>query len=411
MKLGSRWTLVALCVILAGLVLAACGGDDSTSSGTTADTGGETSGETSGEAPSGDPVKIMAIGPLSGTTKMPGIEDGAKAAAQAINEEGGIGGRPVEIIACNEEYDPNKTQACAREAVAEEVLAVTGLPQVGASLMPALEQAGIPAMTAGASPDEFNSEFWFPPGPGYAPLAFGVGSVWCSLPAERVVLFNLDVEGALVYQDLYNEGIESCGKKFVDTQLIPLNASDVTPFVTKALQSDPDGAYLSIGQPFNFKVAEALHSANPDMTIATNYTSWDFGISEIEGLLYQQLAIPAAVQPENEYVKQFNEEYEAYSASSPASESSELTWTAVHVVANFAEEVGEEVNAESLVAAFREAGPQQFGPMPPWDWSKPFKIGDQTAFGEEIAWAKFEDGKVQQLFDTPFTNVMEKQAQ
>lgn len=397
-----RWILVLACGGAAAAGIAACGGDDDAS--TSSSGGGGAAKEASGE-----PIKIMTIGPLTGTTQLPGLEDGAQAAAKAINDAGGVNGRPIEIIACDDRYDPNRTQACARQAVSEGVVAVTGIPQVGKSLMPAIEAAGIPVMTAGASPDEYNSDLWFPAGPGYAPLAFGVGSVWCSLPTDNVVLFNLDIAGALVYQDLYNAGIESCGKKFVDTELIPINASDVTSYVTKALQKKPDGAYLSLGQPFNFKVAEALHNANPDMVIATNYTSWDFEVSKIEGLLFQQLAIPPSVQPADDRVDQFNKEYEAYGAKSTASEAAEIPWTAVHVVAEFAKDL-DTVDAKSLVAAFKAAGEQQYGPMPAWDWSKPFKIKDQTAYGKQISWVKYEGGQVKPLFDDVFVDVTDPPA-
>jgi len=64
----------------------------------------------------------------------------AKAAAKAINDAGGVKGRPIEIEQCDEKGVPTAATACARKAVADKVDAVFLTSNFGASALPG--QAG-----------------------------------------------------------------------------------------------------------------------------------------------------------------------------------------------------------------------------------------------------------------------------
>ena len=61
--------------------------------------------------PTGDPIKIGVIGPLSGDYSQYGlaVENAAKLAAEEINAAGGVNGSPVEIVAYDSKGD--KTEA------------------------------------------------------------------------------------------------------------------------------------------------------------------------------------------------------------------------------------------------------------------------------------------------------------
>lgn len=98
---GSK-SVIRLCALLLLAVVAvavsACGGssDGTTGGGTTATTNTDT---TSGTKPSGEPVSYGVVMPLTGPIGAAGKEllAGLEIAAEQINEEGGIDGRPFEL--------------------------------------------------------------------------------------------------------------------------------------------------------------------------------------------------------------------------------------------------------------------------------------------------------------------------
>src|SRR5262245_13194632 len=78
---------------------------------------------------SDEPIVVMTIGdfdqPQIGQS-YPELPGAVKARARVINNKGGINGRKVEVIACNTSFDQDRTGQCARDAVAENVVALIG---------------------------------------------------------------------------------------------------------------------------------------------------------------------------------------------------------------------------------------------------------------------------------------------
>ena len=158
---------MALMAVLA-LFAAACGdSDDDAESGseetttsaaedgdtttTAEDEGASTTGasteSTEGEAaaPTGDPIKVMTIAPVNtNLPPYPNIPAAAEVYEQYINDAGGIAGRPLEVITCDDRGDPNEGANCARQAVEEGVVAVVGSFVFDASrIIPVLEENNI----------------------------------------------------------------------------------------------------------------------------------------------------------------------------------------------------------------------------------------------------------------------------
>ena len=135
---GRTWRRALACFAVAGLVIAACGDDDdggdtastadagdeaattdaaadtaaedtaaeeTTAEGTTGD--GTAAEGTTGEAPSGDPIKVMTVTTLNAAgPTYENIANTANLYADYINARGGIAGRPLEVMVCDEQFDP-----------------------------------------------------------------------------------------------------------------------------------------------------------------------------------------------------------------------------------------------------------------------------------------------------------------
>ncbi len=119
---GRRWFALAALVALLALAGAACGGDDNSASGDT--TAGDTTAattEASGPA-TGEPITIGWAFDSSGN--MAPFDNPALAAAkirvEQLNENGGVGGRPLEITTCDtQNNDPAKAKACASQLLGD----------------------------------------------------------------------------------------------------------------------------------------------------------------------------------------------------------------------------------------------------------------------------------------------------
>src|SRR5215207_7409127 len=116
------------------LLLTACGG------------GGGGGGDDSG------PIQLFQIAPIeSQAVSLPFIESGARAAIEAINADGGINGRELELTTCNDRYDATEAQRCAQEGARGDYVAVVGmLTGHGPQVWPIFEQSSLPSIGADA---------------------------------------------------------------------------------------------------------------------------------------------------------------------------------------------------------------------------------------------------------------------
>jgi len=97
--------------------------------------------------PPGMPVAVMIWAPGNTATgaSLPDLPLIGAAFADLINTQGGVNGRPLDVIACDELGTADGAAGCARQAVGRRVLAVVGSYSAHASAyLPVLEAAGIP---------------------------------------------------------------------------------------------------------------------------------------------------------------------------------------------------------------------------------------------------------------------------
>ncbi|MGW3119686.1 ABC transporter substrate-binding protein [Streptomyces sp. NPDC001107] len=128
---------------------------------------------------SGDaPITVMTWAPSdTNATNKPGMPAFAQAYARWINAHGGINGRKLKVLTCNEHNDSVAAAKCARLAVKENVVAVVGsYSQYGDSYLPELEGAGIPYIGGyGVTTAEFTSPMSYPVNGGQPALLAGLG--------------------------------------------------------------------------------------------------------------------------------------------------------------------------------------------------------------------------------------------
>ena len=133
-KLGlarRRW-LVALVTLAAGLSLfvAACGGDDDDNGnfgGGKATVKASKCGDGTGKKATDEPIKLGAIATKQPGTDFSEIPRMAQAYFECVNDNGGIKGRPIQLVIETEQTDPGQIASLAKKLVeTEKVLGIVG---------------------------------------------------------------------------------------------------------------------------------------------------------------------------------------------------------------------------------------------------------------------------------------------
>ncbi|GGT76997.1 ABC transporter substrate-binding protein [Streptomyces coeruleorubidus] len=126
-----------------------------------------------------DPITVMTWAPEdTKATNKPGMPAFARAYARWVNAKGGINGRKLNVLTCNDHNDSVAAAKCARRAAKENVVAVVGsYSQYADSFFPSLEGAGIPYIGGyGITNAEFTSPLSYPVNGGQPALLAGLGS-------------------------------------------------------------------------------------------------------------------------------------------------------------------------------------------------------------------------------------------
>jgi ABC-type branched-subunit amino acid transport system substrate-binding protein len=217
---------------------------------TTAATEAEGSGEGDGggeaAAPSGDPIKVMTIAPVnSQLPPYPNIQAAAEVYEQYINDRGGVAGRPLEMIFCDDQGDPNVAADCARQGVEEGVVAVVGSFVFDASgIISVLEEANT-AWFGACCPlvtQEFQSPISFPLGSLFPAQGAGNGWKMAQDGCESVVVVYVDIPAGDAAHPAFLAAYEVGGGDPANVRVvkIPLTAQDYSAQVAEALEGGTD---------------------------------------------------------------------------------------------------------------------------------------------------------------------------
>ncbi len=160
-----------------------------------------------------DTITVMTWAPQdTKATNKPGMPAFAQAYARWVNAHGGLAGRELKVITCNDHNDSVAAARCADRAVEENVVAVVGsYSQYGDTFLPSLEGAGIPYIGGyGVTNAEFTSPLSYPVNGGQPTLLAGLGRE-LARSCGPVVLVRPDSIAGDELPPLLNSGLGSGG--------------------------------------------------------------------------------------------------------------------------------------------------------------------------------------------------------
>jgi len=240
-KIGAAAAVAAAAALAVG-----CSSSGSSSAAGSGTSPAASSGAASGAAKA--PIKLMVDTTMSPAAALGGLSFPypavtAKAAAAALNKDGGIDGHQVVIDVCDNQGNPNQSAACGREAKSNGDIAVIGSWDVlgAAQILPVLQAEGIPYIGAlAASPAEVTSPDSFIFDPGAVLASYATAAMWSSEGCKNVVEFGVSGSAAFTQELAGQQKIAAKDGYQLHVVNIQVGQADVSAPVSTALALHPD---------------------------------------------------------------------------------------------------------------------------------------------------------------------------
>ncbi|MFJ5922963.1 ABC transporter substrate-binding protein [Kitasatospora sp. NPDC092948] len=188
-------------------------------------------------------VTVMTFAPAgTGTADRPGMTALAEAIGRELNAHGGLNGRKVRILTCNEHDTTDGATACADQAVGARAVAVVGsASQYGSNFIPVLEAAGIPFIGGyGLSTPEFSSPLSYPVNGGTPALVAGSGRQLIEAGCKQISLIRPDSRAGDALVSYLGTAVKQTGIKVTDIKA-PEKSADYSPVTRRAIGDDRPG--------------------------------------------------------------------------------------------------------------------------------------------------------------------------
>ena len=196
-------------------------------------------------------VSAAMTGPVAGTYA-PTV-DAIKAYLEHLNAKGGINGKPVRLVVLDDQAQPSRAAANAKQLVSQEkvlMLLNTSLSSTYAPMVAESKSAGIPLYYAGAVCPKDT----FPPADPLQFCSTAFGAQYDSQMAMGFVKSNSKEAPRVGYSAMaipisrgeidYAEGLSrTLGMTPVEKQITPPPTPDYTPFATKLKDANPNWMY------------------------------------------------------------------------------------------------------------------------------------------------------------------------
>lgn len=349
---------VAAAAVTALLTVAACGGGSSTPTSSSAPAPTTSGAPTTSAAPSPTDTTPIVIGSINtenspnGSFKL--ITDAADAYFKTLNDNGGINGRPVNFIRCDDKGDPAKGEDCSRQMVEEGAVAVLGgIAFTSAQLLPILTAAGIPyvgGLTLFAS-DYEDANFYPITNAGGTQALYTLAWYLLNKNLKKGVVLNADVGEP----DMTLAKVIEANGGTVGLVSFPPTAADVSPYVAKALEGNPEFVSIHTDGPNTVRFVTGLRDAGFTGQITALGTSSDPDSLKAmgekgNGVVFSNFYEDPITSQQPAYV-QFRDALAKYGDGTQPSGFALNGYLAAYVTASAIATISGEVTAESTVAA------------------------------------------------------------
>jgi ABC-type branched-subunit amino acid transport system substrate-binding protein len=309
------------------------------------------------------PFKIMVITGINTiANNAPEMPKTAQAAADQINKQGGLGGRQIQILSCNDGSDATQTAACGRQAVDANVDDIIQYDGFTVNSLPITNAAGIPHIASFPfSPNDYFDKLTFPLTVGVAG-AYEGGAAVLALDKSNKRWAGLGTQGSLASNQTLavpQTLIRQKGRTWVGTTLVPRANVDFGPVIQKLRGQNPDVVISSMppANTFAFMAQIAQFNLPWKVLVITNINEFDApNLAGKEDQVTVGTYLPPYSATSIPGVAKFNADLKA---AGLADDPHNLTpngmyaWMAVNALKQLSLRVKGPVTKESMIAAAR----------------------------------------------------------
>ncbi|MGH3664964.1 MAG: ABC transporter substrate-binding protein [Egibacteraceae bacterium] len=372
-KKAPRRAAAALILSLA-LLASACGAQGSGGSvpgAGDAPPGGDGGGEVAG-GDSADAIKVGLLQPLTGPVSAAGIavRDGAKIALEEVNADGGINGRPLQLVIEDDENDPAVCTSAANKVITrDDVVGIIGgwgsSCTLAISPVTAREQVPLVVETSSSfkitDPQEQGNDWTFRLNP---PTRMEVAAVEDDLVEglgfEKVFFMGVNNDWGRGSVDDFTPAVEDNGGEVVGAEFFEQTEENFSPILTNVQNSEAESVIVTTDAAQIALILQQMEQLGIDQKVLTTGGS-NFpgkvqqlaGDSAVEGV-YFTVFFPGAYDPSmavaEDRAASFVKEWNANHDPNEIGESAR-GYDAVYTVAEALRSIDGEITRES----FREA--------------------------------------------------------
>jgi ABC-type branched-subunit amino acid transport system substrate-binding protein len=296
--------------------------------------------------------------------------------AASVNAAGGIHGRPLKVVECQDHYNANQTTQCARQAVANpNTLAVIGNTSTcGSQLFNILAAAHMASFGDSMScPESFTSPAVFAfDSISLVPAAVAILGIQ-QLHNKNVAAVTIDVPIGAQYPPEVEKLVAPYGGK-VTGVLIPMGAADMAPYAAKIVASN--GFMLQgTDTATAVRLYKALQQQGYNQPILFNPTTWN--VTNVKQLLGNptNAYIETPYDPNSAGWKAYIADLKKYDPSNiNYGEEGLDQWLAAHLIAEMANKMASPSASKIFGELSKTTALQTLGLTPPLDYTKPANV-------------------------------------
>lgn len=245
-------------------------------------------GDSSSEDSSSDTFRVGLEAPLSGEQSVlgEGMLKGAQLAAEQLNEDGGILGQDVEVVAIDDAADPATGVKAAKSAIEAGLDGVVGPYNsgVGIETLPLYIKAGLVPIRLTSDASTNGLGFTLQPMTyQIAPVASQALTEW--LGAKTVAIaydptqnYTVSVSKAL------KSSLEAAGVTVTAYEQVQPGKKSYADVLDKLAAAKPDVIYAAVYFPEGGLIAKEMQQGNVDSQCIADYASYDTGFVETAGI-------------------------------------------------------------------------------------------------------------------------------
>ena len=245
-----------------------------------------------GNGDSDETIKIGVIGPQTGASAETGqaVANGAKIAADYINENGGINGRKIELLIMDGKNDPAESLNAANKLILQdEVLAIMGCTGSSATIaiMPTVKENKIPLLVETASASkitEEGNEYVFRIAATTRQEAEAVEEILPEIGFTNVALLGVNTDWGRGAEEEFTKVVNNKGGTIACSEHFEGNAVDFYPQLTNIKNSGANSIILTADSSLIIMILRQMKDLDLNIPVLTSGGS-DFtdGIIELAG--------------------------------------------------------------------------------------------------------------------------------